>query len=236
MFQRLSRKLNYQFNQESLLLQALTHKSYTNENRKNKIKNNERFEFLGDAILDLLIGEMLMQRFPLMNEGELSKARAKLVSEAGLSRVAQNLELGAFLRIGKGEEMYNGRAKPSLLADALEATIAAVYLDSQKEYSLTKVQEVVHHLFAQEMDSLLQCVDFQDYKTELQEYVQKYLQSPLEYRLLSETGPDHQKTFEIGVMISNVLCGSAKGNTKKAAAQSAAKQVLESFALHPPSQ
>lgn len=234
MFFTLYEQLQYQFEQDSLLLEAMTHKSYANEHRRKKIKDNEKLEFLGDAVLDLIVSEMLMQRFPLMKEGELSKARAKLVSEAGLSRIAKQIQLGNYLRIGKGEEINGGREKSSLLADALEATVAAIYLDSCQQHSIEKTKEIVYNLFSQEIDSVLESVQFNDYKTELQEYVQKHFQSLSEYRLLGEEGPDHEKIFEMGILINGILQGTGKGTSKKQAEQVAAKSVLEHFTSNPP--
>ncbi|MGK5090644.1 ribonuclease III [Deltaproteobacteria bacterium TL4] len=223
MFEILCQKLQYQFTNGSLLQQALTHKSHSHD----KQLNNERLEFLGDAVLDLVISELLMKNFPRVSEGDLSKIRASLVNEAGLNKIAQSIDLGTFLLMGKGEELTGGRSKSSLLADAIEAIIAAIYIDSRDQKGLDSVRQVITLLFQSEIPKNLDDFSVRDYKTELQEYVQKHYRSLATYELLYECGPDHQKEFEMAVMIDGKEYGKGRGMSKKQAEQVAAQQAIE---------
>ncbi|MBF0236481.1 MAG: ribonuclease III [SAR324 cluster bacterium] len=222
MFESLSEALGYQFQNPEILKLALTHKSWSSE----KLLNNERLEFLGDAILDLVITECLMTLFPEASEGILSKLRSTLVNEQGLNRVAINLNLGQFLFLGKGEEMTGGRSKPSLLSNALEAVFAAIYIDSKTDSGLSRIAEVIEHLFDPYIPKTMDSNQHKDPKTELQELVQKQFRAQVHYELLEESGPDHQKLFEIAVMMDSKELGRGKGSSKKQAEQAAAGSAL----------
>jgi ribonuclease-3 len=221
-FEPLERLLGYQFTREELLERALTHRSYANENRAGA--DNEKLEFLGDAVLDLVVGHLLMTTFPSLSEGELSVTRAQVVSEAGLSELAADLGLGEFLRLGRGEERTGGRSKPSLLADAFEAVIAAVYLDG----GFDAARQLVDRLLSRRL-SAIDTSGFHDFKTRLQESAQAKLKSTPEYRVVGEAGPDHDKTFEVAVHIKDREWARAAGKSKKEAEQRAA--AMASFLL-----
>ncbi len=215
--QEFQKKLGYSFTNEELLKEALTHKSY-----KSPV-NNERLEFLGDAVLDLIVGEYLFKKFPKAHEGELSKLRASLVNEEGFAKLANRLDIGKYIYISQAEENNNGRTKPSLLSNAFEAVMGAIYLES----GLEKVRKLVLHLLKEvypkiDMDSL-----FKDYKTTLQELTQAKFGVTPTYKLLHSFGPDHKKEFEVGVMLHDKTIATAKGRSKKAAQQEAAKKALE---------
>lgn len=214
-FERLERLLGYRFAHQELLEQALTHRSHANENRAGT--DNEKLEFLGDAVINLVVGHLLMDEFPALSEGELSVTRAQVVSEAGLSELAADLGLGEFLRLGRGEERTGGRHKPSLLADALEAVVAAVYLDG----GFDAARDLVHRVLAPRL-AALDASGFQDSKTRLQESAQAKLRSTPEYRVVGEAGPDHDKTFEVAVLIRGREWARAAGKSKKEAEQRAA--------------
>lgn len=217
-FDRLERLLGYRFQRPELLERALTHRSYANEQRpQSAAADNEKLEFLGDAVLDLVVGHHLMDSFPDLREGELSVTRAQVVSESGLSQVAAELGLGAFLRLGRGEERTGGRDKPSLLADAFEAVVAAVYLDGGFEAA----RELALRLLGRRMEAI-DASGFHDFKTRLQESAQAKLKATPEYRVVGEAGPDHDKTFEVAVVIKDREWARAVGKSKKAAEQRAA--------------
>jgi ribonuclease-3 len=202
-------------------LAALTHKSYVNEHR-DEGADNERLEFLGDAVVDLAVSHRLMERFPDADEGELSKLRALLVNEETLARVARHLGLGGLLRMGRGEEMTGGRDKSSVLADALEAVIGAVYLSS----GLPGALSVVDRLFGDLLQGVAEGKSGEDWKTRLQELVQTRLRQSPRYRVVSEEGPDHSKTFEVEVTVGTELFARARGRSKKEAEQAAARETL----------
>ena len=223
---RFAKRLGHRFQHPELLEQALTHKSVPFEFDGKFRPNNERLEFLGDAVLDLLVSELLMERFPDLDEGGLSKFRASLVNEALLSRIATRLDLGVFLRLGRGEEMTGGREKPSLLANALEAVIAALYLDSRSEGGVEKTARVVEQLFDEELPKESSAFISRDYKSELQELAQKLLSTLCLYELVGAEGPDHEKEFEMAVLINNREYGRGKGTSKKEASQTAARTAL----------
>lgn len=216
--------VGYRFKNVELLERALCHKSYAHEK---KVENNERLEFLGDAVLQFVMSDQLMTLFPLLSEGFLSKFRAVLVSEKGLSKVAKQIELGQFLRIGKGEEMTGGRKKPSILSDAMEALFAAVYLDSKEKAGASEVSQMIVRLFKSEIKEAEKTFSSVDYKTDLQEYVQKNKCGDLVYQVLSETGPDHAKQFKIAILIRGKQFGTGMGRSKKAAEQEAAVAALQ---------
>ena len=225
--------LGYSFRKPDLLREALTHKSYLNEMRASEkdraAQDNERLEFLGDAVLDLAVSERLIALYPLSNEGDLSKMKARIVSEVTLARVAKRLGVGKFLLLGRGEERTRGREKPSLLADALEAVIAAVYLDGGFEIART----VLLKIFEDEIHRPDPHRDDIDYKTELQERCQREFEVLPTYRVLRESGPDHQKLFEVKLTIKEELFGIGRGRSKKEAEQQAAKQAIEKLAQRP---
>lgn len=219
------RAIQYAFTRPELLQEALTHRSYVNEAREKVDRDNERLEFLGDAILSLVISERLIVTFPNDPEGELSKKKAVLVSEASLARAARELALGRFLRLGRGEERSRGREKNSLLADTLEAVIAAVYLDGGLDAARAMARRALGPVF-----DLMQEVNgpgyTRDYKTQYQEWCQKQFDTLPRYVTVRESGPDHQKTFEVQLTLKGEIVGVGAGRTKKEAEQMAAKQAL----------
>ncbi|WP_027390815.1 ribonuclease III [Chrysiogenes arsenatis] len=219
--------LGYTFSDLALLKRALTHRSFANEKHSSVAMNNERLEFLGDSVLGMVVSEYLLRQFPHEPEGKLSKTRSFVVNEKTLSRIAsKKLNLGAYLLIGKGEENTQGREKASLLADALEATFAAMYLDG----GLEKVRDVIIGLLESEIHGVVFEKKQRDYKTELQEVTQGKLGVIPTYHVLSEHGPDHEKTFAIRLMIGQEEFGRGEGTSKKAAEQLAAKQALARLA------
>jgi len=222
----IERVVGYHFQRPHLLHEALTHKSFVNENRTKDRGQNERLEFLGDAVLSLIISDYLAATLPDSTEGELSKLKARLVSEPSLAKAAKRLELGTLLRLGKGEELSKGREKHSLLADALEALIAAVYLDggleASRAFTLRVFDDDLEALRASNGESA-----FEDYKTRLQELCQKRYDTLPRYVTVRESGPDHRKVFEVELAIRGELAGVGQGFSKKQAEQMAAKQALE---------
>ncbi len=223
----ISRTTRYRFKGKDLLEEAFVHRSYINERPGKGLRSNERLEFLGDAVLSSIISHLLMDIFPDMDEGGLSKIRATLVNERTLSSVAKRFGLGGYLLLGKGEEKSGGRERPSILADTLEALIGAVYLDGGYGETFRVVSGMFQPLIeeAGEERSLL------DYKTLLQERVQKrYGVVPL-YRVLDETGPEHDKTFHVEVSVEGELLGRGDGASKKEAQRCAARKALERLKL-----
>jgi len=214
--------LDYAFKNQELLSQAFRHPSYVYERDDAGVSDNQRLEFLGDAVINLAVSHLLMESFPEMKEGDLSKYRASLVSESGLHSIARELGLGDYLLLGKGEEQTDGRKKPSILTDALEALIGAIYLDG----GFTDALRVIGNIFSPLLNNV--CLDgsVSDFKTELQEYSQEAFQSTPEYRLERETGPDHNKTFYVAVYLRGDFLGKGKGKSKKEAEQKAAKEAL----------
>ncbi len=214
--------LNYSFKNQELLSQAFRHPSYVYEKDDPAVSDNQRLEFLGDAVINLAISHLLMESFSEMKEGDLSKHRASLVSESGLHFIARELELGDYLLLGKGEERTNGRKKPSILTDALEALIGAIYLDG----GFTDALRVIEGIFSPLLNRISLGGSINDFKTELQEYSQEAFQSTPEYRLEKETGPDHNKTFYVAVYLKGNVLGRGEGKSKKEAEQRAAKEAL----------
>jgi ribonuclease-3 len=208
-----------------LLERALTHKSYANENRLPY--HNERMEFLGDAVLNLAVSEHLMKTCPDSTEGDLSRLRAAMVSEPALAAVAREIGLGEYLLLGKGEEQTGGRDKGSLLADCLEAVIASVYLDAGQQ----QANAFILRFFEDLIKKTCTAGGTVDYKTELQELCQERLKTLPEYRVSSETGPDHQKQFEVELSIKGTLYGRGIGRSKKEAEQRAAKEAMEKLSM-----
>ena len=218
-FSTLETTLGYTFRDRGLLEQALRHASWCNEHAAAQLEDNERLEFLGDAVLDLVVGHKLMTRYPQLREGELSVTRAQVVSEASLSDVAGQLGLGAWLALGKGEEKSGGRTKASILADAFEAILAAVFLDGGFAAAVT----LAERLLAQRIETV-EFKGFYDFKTRLQETAQARLKSTPTYRVVQELGPDHDKRFVVAVTIGTDEWARSVGRSKKEAEQMAAAE------------
>jgi ribonuclease III len=216
-------QLGYQFKNIGLLREALQHSSYVNEQRDPDLQDNERLEFLGDAVLDLVITHILMEQFPKTREGDLSRMRATIVNESQLSLVAQRLNLGQHLLLGRGEAQSNGQEKKSILADALEAVIAAVYLDGGLQAGF----EVIERQFSEMIFHVRDRLAEEDFKSRLQELVQVQFKRIPDYKIVAESGPDHDKTFEVRLSIGNSLTTHGTGKSKKAAEQAAAEVALE---------
>ena len=215
--------LGYHFKDNGLLRQALQHSSYVNEQRELELEDNERLEFLGDAVLDLVITHILMDYFPQTREGDLSRMRATIVNESQLAEVAQGLNLGQHLLLGKGEALSHGQEKSSILADALEAVFAAVFLDGGYQAAF----EVIEKLFSGIVSQMGERLGEEDFKSPLQELVQVRFKTIPDYKVIAESGPDHDKTFEVRLSIGNRLTSQGVGKSKKAAEQAAAKVALE---------
>ena len=220
MFTEFERNLGYTFKNKSLLQNALTHSSYANEHKKEGMGSNERLEFLGDAILGLVVAEHLYKTYPSRPEGELTKLRAELVCEKNLAEVARRLNLGSVLRLGHGESHGGGSHRPSMLADAVEAVLAASYLDG----GMTVPHDIIHRLILQQE---IKSGGNGDYKTRFQELVQRNRDQVISYALVGETGPDHDKTFLVEVSLNGAVVGSGKGSSKKRAEQDAAHRAIE---------
>ena len=225
----LCQRLDYTFRNEHLLLQALTHTSYSNEHPTQGTGHNERLEFLGDAVLDFVISDQLMRRHPELPEGDLTRMRASLVSEPALATIARNIELGRFLRMGKGERRSGGDDKDSLLSDALEALIAAIYLDSSPHGGDEEIQRILLHLFGAALDFTRGPETLEDHKTTLQEWVQGVHKDTVRYAIVREVGPDHDKSFLAAVFFQEKELGRGEGRSKKSAEQEAARQALNTL-------
>ncbi|GAB4271509.1 ribonuclease III [Thermincola ferriacetica] len=212
------------WNSPELLVTALTHSSYAHENKREPIEHNQRLEFLGDAVLELVVSEYLYDRFPTYPEGVLTKMRAGIVCESSLASVARAMNLGQYILMGKGEERSGGRNRPSILADAMEAIFGAVYLDQGLE---TTKFFIINTLSEQISKVVAKGGQTGDYKTELQELVQQKAENTLTYAIIGEEGPDHNKVFTAGVYCHGKIWGVGKGKTKKEAEQAAAHDALE---------
>ena len=221
----LQEKLSYSFRNPELLSTALTHRSYVNENPQSGGEDNERLEFLGDAVLGLCVSDLLMKKHPDFDEGTLSKIRSALVNEKPLADLALQLGLGDCLLLGRGEEHSGGRAKESLLANALEAVIAAIYLDS----SFSKTKTLLRRLMKPMMKDEAIAAQSPDYKTALQELCQKKYKTAPIYTLLAESGPEHEKIFEMEVVIGDDIRKIGCGRSKKEAQKQAAQKAWESL-------
>ncbi|MCA9673203.1 MAG: ribonuclease III [Myxococcales bacterium] len=230
---QLSSALGYRFESAELLQRALTHRSFVNERSaaennadaaatSSGLLHNERLEFLGDAVVDLAIGHLLMQKLPRAREGRLSKLRAMVVSEASLARAANAISLGEHLRLGRGEEQTGGRDKASILSDAFEAVLGAIYLDA----GFDRAADVARTLLATLVDEAVAGELDRDHKTRLQEVAQAELSDVPRYEVVSERGPDHDKVFEVAVFIGERELARAEGRSKKGAEQQAAKAAL----------
>lgn len=225
---RLEEKLGVRFKNRALLERALTHSSAVPDLRAGKDESqqpgdNERLEFLGDAVLDLLASEYLLENFPDWSEGQLSKSRARLVNARALERAARRLGLGEHLRLGRGEEKTGGRDKPALLADGFEAVVAAVYLDAGLGAAAQLLRRIV---FDQTVEERGESIADSDRKSALQEFLQRSARPPAEYRLVEERGPDHRKIFQVEVWADGNCLGRGEGSTKKEAEQQAARTAL----------
>lgn len=213
---KLEQKLGYHFQNRALLENALTHSSYANENRGRGLQSNERLEFLGDSVLGMVTADYLYRAHPDLPEGDLTRTRAALVCEGSLVEVARELDLGSHLLLGKGEDAGGGRERPSIVADAVEALLAAVYLDG----GIGSARKVITRFI---LDAEEEKTGSRDYKTALQELVQRESGQVLEYRLTGSTGPDHAKVFQVAVDLNGAPIGSGEGRSKKEAEQAAAK-------------
>lgn len=218
---RLEQLLQHEFANQTLCETALTHKSWLNEAPSSGRADNERLEFLGDAVLNLAVSDMLMRRFPDRAEGDLSKTRAVIVNEAGLCQAAERLDLGQWIFLGRGEEQGGGRRRPSILADAFEALMGAVYLDAGFDVALA----VVRRLLASAVEESERGLRL-DFKSRLQERSQALLQKTPQYAVVGQDGPDHDKTFWVAIALGETEYGRASGKSKKEAEQSAAALAL----------
>lgn len=222
----LEEKIGYEFKNIGLLKNSLVHRSFGNENKRYKKINNERLELLGDAVLDLVVTEYLYKSHESSTEGDLAKIKSMVVSEPVLAEISKKMDVGKYLLLSKGEEMTGGRDRSSILGDAFEAILGAIYLDSNfetaKKYALSHIQDSIDHVDKNE--------DILDFKTILQEYSQReYKLIPI-YQVVNETGPDHQKVFEIAVTVGEMV-GSGTGKNKKSAEQSAAKELCKKLGV-----
>lgn len=212
-------KIGYRFRNQGLLKQALTHSSFSNEQRMSRLANNERLEFLGDAVLEVTTSEFLYEKYPQYPEGELTRLRASLVCEQTLAFCTRELELGEYLLLGKGEDMTGGRERNSILSDAMEAVIGAIYLDG----GFANAKEFIYRFVLNDMEHKQL---FFDSKTILQEVVQGHYEDELSYRLIEESGPDHDKKYVVQALIGERSIGRGEGRTKKSAEQEAAYRAL----------
>ena len=219
MLEELQGKIGYQFHNKELLKQALTHSSFANEQKINKLKNYERLEFLGDAVLELISSEFLFRENPDMPEGQLTKLRASMVCEPALAYCARDIKLGEYMLLGKGEEATGGRNRDSITSDVMEAVIGAIFLDGG-------IEEAKKYIYRFVLSDLENKILFLDSKTILQEEIQKRNNAQLRYELIGESGPDHDKQFHVEAYLDDVLIGSGVGRTKKAAEQQAAYEAL----------
>ena len=221
MIKDLEKAIGYSFQNIMLLQNALTHSSFANECWHDSLRSNERLEFLGDSILGMVVAEYLYRRFPERPEGELTKMRADMVCEQALAAIAEKLELGKHLLLGNGEEQTGGRNRASILADAVESVIAASFLDGGMDAAKAFVEKFVL------CDVPVKNMHNVDFKTALQEQVQRKRDQVLAYRLTGESGPDHDKRFEVEVTLNGKVVGTGIGSSKKRAEQAAAKTALE---------
>lgn len=213
------KEIGYQFQNEHLLVQALTHSSYANEKHMKKLSDNERLEFLGDAVLEIISSDFLYKNYPQKPEGELTKLRASIVCEPTLALCTEAIHLGDYLHLGNGEDMTGGRKRKSILSDALEAVIGAIYLDG----GFANAKEFVEKFILTDIEHKKL---FYDSKTILQEIVQAHFKEELSYHLVGEEGPDHDKTFQVSLQIGEQVYGIGKGRTKKSAEQEAAYKTI----------
>ncbi|MFA5700110.1 MAG: ribonuclease III [Desulfuromonas sp.] len=228
MLEDLERALGYRFVTRALLERALVHKSFANEKLRDPAASNERLEFLGDAVLDLVVARHLYAMLPALSEGELSRVRSELVSASALAALARTLKLGSYLRLGRGEEHSGGRDKDNILADALEAVFGAIFLDS----GLKRATEIIVALLDDKANERVQHESC-DYKTRLQEEVQARFGVTPEYILCGQSGPDHARSYQMQVCCAGRAIGCGSGKSKKAAQQKAAQMALDKIDLEP---
>jgi ribonuclease-3 len=214
--------LQYQFNDKNLLQEALRHSSFVNELGEPQLRDNERLEFLGDAVLNLIVGHILMRRFPDLKEGDLSRSRANLVNESQLAAMARSFDLGLYIQLGKGEIQTHGREKSSILADTFEALMASIYLDGGFEAAY----QIIETNFQPVIEQLHTAANNYDYKSQLQEKVQVDHGSMPDYSIIREDGPDHDKTFWVALKVLDIET-QGSGKSKKTAEQDAARRALE---------
>lgn len=219
----LQEKIGYHFRDIELLKIALTHTSYANEHKKKMVKHNERLEFLGDSVLSLIITTYLFKNLSNITEGELSRIRSTIVCENSLKTSGDEFDLSQYIYMGKGEEQTGGRGRSSIVSDAMEALIASIYLDSGYENAENFVLSQMKYIIDKAIEGKL----FTDYKTQYQEMIQKKSNSKIEYIVISEDGPDHQKTFTVSLMLNDKNVTIGKGRSKKTAEQNAAELALE---------
>lgn len=212
-------KIGYRFKDESLLFEALSHSSYANENKKTR-NSNERLEFLGDSVLSIVVSDHIFEHYKHLPEGELTKMRASLVCEKALFEFSKKIDLGSYIFLGKGEEMTGGRTRPSIVSDAFEAVIAAIYLDGGMEVVSKYILSFLPENITPDISV------FHDYKTALQEVIQRNPEEKIEYHLKGESGPDHNKQFTVQVLLNSNVIGEGTGRSKKTAEQLAAKEAL----------
>lgn len=228
--QDLQARLKLQFHNPALLQQALTHRSYLNEQAEEGVQDNERLEFLGDAVLDFVITDVLYQHYPHMPEGELTRLRAALVRTETLAQVAQELGLGDMLRMGKGEEISGGRVRRNILCDAFEALLGALYLDqgvlAAEHFAVPRLLPLVEYILAEGLHI--------DARSMFQEWSQATRNLTPVYRVVSEIGPDHEKEFTVEVLVGEEIAGEGKGRSKQTAAQAAARDALRQLEAQPP--
>lgn len=220
--QKLMKTINYKFKNEKLLINALTHRSYANEHLHLNLKDNERLEFLGDSVLDLMSTDYIVNKFKNLQEGEMSKIKSRLISENAFSTIATEINLGEYLYLSNGENSSGGRKRKSILGDAFEALVGAIYLDS--DYYTTK--NVILSYLKKTMEHLNSIEGILDYKTELQEYIQGLYKVTPEYKIIDATGPDHDKVFTVEVLINNKVIGKGVAKNKKEAEKHAAREAL----------
>lgn len=220
----LEKTVGYTFKDPIHILVATTHSSYSNE-AKDGVDCNERLEFLGDSVLSFVTSRYLYENFPNLPEGEMSRIRASAVCEKTLCSIARRIDLGAYLRLGHGEECQNGRNRPSILADAFEALLAAIYLDG----GIEPVRKFLLPIISAEIDTIVESGADRDYKTALQQFVQQERGSLLEYKTVNESGPAHDKTFYVEVRLNGNVIGHGNGHSKRKAEQNAAKEALSLF-------
>lgn len=219
----LQKRINYQFKNPQLIVEALTHSSYANEIKHKKVPHNERLEFLGDSVLSIIISDYIFQKYIHLPEGELTKVRANVVCEASLASKARLMELGDFMMLGRGEELSGGRQRVSILADAFEALIGAIYIDGGIEVARAFVLKSLVDLVEQASLGKL----FKDFKTQLQELLQSKSTEKISYRVINESGPDHDKIFHVEVCVGERVLGAGNGKSKKEAEQRAAQEAVE---------
>ncbi|NMA34026.1 MAG: ribonuclease III [Clostridiaceae bacterium] len=221
----LEKETGYTFKDPGNLVLALTHSSYANEKKAAGLKSNERLEFLGDSVLNIVTSDYIYRNYPELHEGEMTRTRAAVVCEASLMRCAERIRLGEYLFLGKGEENTGGRTRSSILSDAFEALIGAIYIDggisAARRFILRYMEDIYQDIDRQN--------EFRDYKTMFQEIIQKQSDQKIHYRILDESGPDHDKTFTAQVLVGNEPYGEGKGRSKKEAEQNAAKDAINNM-------